>query len=70
VNDEFRELKARIRTLDTLLESQGTRHVAFAQALSALHRAEKHGDRTRDPSPQLRGLLEKAEALGRTLVRE
>jgi hypothetical protein len=69
VNDEFRELKARIRKLDALLQSQGTGNVAFTQALSALHRAEKHGDRTRDPSLELRGLLEKAEALGRTLVR-
>ena len=68
MNDEFRELKARMRKLDVLLESQGTGNVPFAQALSALHRAEKHGDRARDPSRELRGLLEKAEALGRALV--
>jgi hypothetical protein len=67
MNDNFRELKDRIRKLDALLASNGTGDLAFAQALSAVHRAAKHGDRTRDPSPQLRALLEKAEALGRML---
>jgi hypothetical protein len=68
MNDNFRELKDRIRKLDDLLAVRGTGNVQFAQALSAVRRAVKHGDRTRDPSPELRGLLDKAEALGRMLT--
>jgi hypothetical protein len=68
VNDNFKELKGRIRTLDELLAARGTGNAAFAQALSAVRRAERHGDRSRDPSPALRALLEKAELLGRTLT--
>jgi hypothetical protein len=68
VNDNFRELKGRIRKLDELLVARGTGNVVFAQALSAVRRAAKHGDRTRDPSPQLRLLLEKAENLGRLIA--
>ena len=68
MNDNFRELKGRIRKLDELLVARGTGNVQFAQALSAVRRLAKHGDRTRDPSPQLRGLLEKAENLGRMLT--
>jgi hypothetical protein len=67
MNDNFRELKGRIRRLDELLAARGTGNLPFAQALSAVRRAVKHGDRTRDPSPELRGLLEKAESLGRML---
>jgi hypothetical protein len=68
MNDNFKELKSRIRKLDELLALRGTGDLAFAQAVSAVRRAEKHGDRTRDPSPELRGLLEKAESLGRVLT--
>lgn len=68
MNDNFRELKGRIRKLDELLVARGTGNVGFAQALSAVRRAVKHGDRTRDPSPALRVLLEKAESLGRMLT--
>ena len=68
MNDNFKELKGRIRKLDELLAWRGTRDLAFAQAVSAVRRAVKHGDRTRDPSPELRALLEKAESLGRTLT--
>jgi hypothetical protein len=67
VNDNFREFKGRIRKLDELLNTRGTSHLDFAQALSKVRRAAKQGDRTRDPSPELRALLEKAEALGRTI---
>ena len=45
-----------------------TTHVVATQALSAVRRAAKHGDRTRDPSAELRVLLEKAEDLGRMLA--
>ena len=65
MNDNFRELKQRIRQLDALLAAHATADLAFAQAVSAVHRAAKHGDRTRDPSRSLRALLEKAESLGR-----
>lgn len=68
MNDEFKELKARIKKLDEVLAIHGTGHIGFAQALSAVHRAERHGDRARDPSPELRTLLEKAEALGRNIA--
>ena len=68
MNDNFKELKGRIRKLDELLAARGTVDLAFAQAVSAVRRAEKHGDRTRDPSPALRALLEKAENLGRVMI--
>jgi hypothetical protein len=69
MNDNFRNLKERIRQLDALLATHGaTSDLAFAQAVSAVHRAAKHGDRTRDPSRSLRALLEKAESLGRMVV--
>lgn len=68
MNENFRELKGRIRKLDELLAARGMGNLPFAQALSAVRRAAKHGDRTRDPSPALRSLLEKAELLGRMLV--
>jgi hypothetical protein len=68
MNDNFRELKERIRQLDALLATRGTVDLAFAQAVSAVRRAAKHGDRTRDPTPALRALLEKAEGLGRTVL--
>jgi hypothetical protein len=68
VNDNFKDVKTRIRKLNELLADRGRGHLPFAQALSAAQRAEKHGDRSRDPSPELRGLLEKAELLGRSLA--
>ncbi len=68
MNDNFKELKGRIRKLDELLEVRGTGNLAFAQAVSAVRRAVRHGDRTRDPSPELRALLDKAETLGRMLT--
>jgi hypothetical protein len=68
MNANFRELKERLRRLDELLASRGTVDLEFAQAVSAVRRAAKHGDRTRDPSPELRALLERAENLGRLMV--
>ena len=69
MNDNFREFKVRMRKLDELLVSRGLgTHPEFAQAVSRVRRAAKHGDRSRDPTPELRGLLEKAETIGRTLV--
>ncbi len=68
MNDNFRELKARLRRLDELLTSRRTVDLEFAQAVSAVRRAARHGDRTRDPSPELRALLERAESLGRLVI--
>jgi hypothetical protein len=67
MNDNYKELKGRIRQLQELLDARGMGgNLALAQAVSAVKRAEKHGDRSRDPSAALRGLLEKAEGLART----
>jgi hypothetical protein len=63
VNDSYRELKLRLRKLDETLAEQGRTNVDFAQALSRVHRLERHGDRSREPSDALRALLERAEAL-------
>jgi hypothetical protein len=68
VNENYRELKARIRKLDELLVARGRGNLQFAQAVSQVRRMAKSGDRTRDPTPELRGLLEKAENLGRLLA--
>jgi len=68
VNDDFRELKARVRRLNEVLAARGPGHLPFAQAVSAVQRAVRHGDRSRTPTPELLGLLEKAEQLGRSLV--
>ena len=66
MNDVFKELKERMRRLDEILLQQGgVVNVDFAQALSRLHRAARRGDRSREPSPELRTLLERAEGLVR-----
>ena len=63
MNDVYREFKARLRKLDEILVEQGLANVEFAQALSRVHRAERRGDRSREPSSELRTLLERAEGL-------
>ena len=68
MNENFKELKARIRTLTDLLAAGRQGNVELAQAVSAVQRAEKRSDRSRDPSPQLRSLLEQAEAIARMLT--
>lgn len=65
MNDTFRDLKARIRDLEAFLVNRGSSSTELAQAVSMVRRAVKHGDRSREPSPELRGLLERAEALAR-----
>jgi hypothetical protein len=42
--------------------------LAFAQALSRVHRAERRGDRSREPSAELRSLLDQAEGLAGKLA--
>ncbi len=66
MNDGFRDFKARIRKLDEILVSQGMANFDFAQALSRVHRAERRGNRSREPSSELRALLERAEAVARS----
>lgn len=65
MNDTFRELKERIRRLEEVLSSRGLADVELAQAVSRLRRAVRHGDRSREPSVELRTLLAKAETLAR-----
>jgi hypothetical protein len=67
VNDDFRDLKIRLRKLDTLLEGGRTGNLPFAQAVSMARRAVKTGDRSRKPSHELLGLMAKAETLSRSL---
>jgi hypothetical protein len=47
---------------------RGLSDADFAQALSRVRRAEKHGDRSRDPSTTMRTLLEAAEGLARKIA--
>ncbi|HEY6098286.1 MAG TPA: hypothetical protein VIW03_02585 [Anaeromyxobacter sp.] len=63
MNEVFRELKERMRTLDRILVERGLGNMEFAQAVSQLRRAARKGDRSREPSPDLRVLLERAEVL-------
>ncbi len=63
MNDSYRELKARLRKLDETLLAQGHTNLEFAQAVSRVHRAERHGDRSREPTSELRALLQRAEDL-------
>ncbi len=68
MNENYKEMKKRIRRLEEMLVGCSIANAPFAQAVSAVRRAAKHGDRARDPSPELRSLLAKAEDLGRLLV--
>ncbi len=66
MNDTFRDVKARIRKLEELLAHGGLARADFAQAVSRVRRAVNRGDRSREPSPELRMLLEQAEGLAPT----
>jgi hypothetical protein len=63
MNDVYRDFKVRLRRLEAVLQDQGLSNVDLAQALSRVRRAERRSDRSREPSPELRVLLERAEAL-------
>ena len=67
MNDTFRDVKARLRKLDELLDREGLTNIEFAQAVSRTRRALKRGDRSREPSSELRTLLERAEGLATTV---
>jgi hypothetical protein len=68
MNDDFRDLKERLRRLDTILMERGLSDANFAQALSKVRRLTRRGDRTREPTPELRSLLEQAEGLARKIA--
>lgn len=63
MNDLFRELKQRMRSLDRILVERGLANMEFAQAVSQLRRAARKSDRSREPSADVRVLLERAEGL-------
>lgn len=67
MNQDFRDFKERLRRLEAMLGQGGLSAADFAQALSKVRRATRRGDRTREPSPELRSLLEHAEGLARRL---
>jgi hypothetical protein len=70
MNENFGELKARVRKLNELLTSDSgliLDNLEFARAVSQAHRLVRDGDRTREPSPMLRAAVEKAELLGRAI---
>jgi hypothetical protein len=67
MNEDFGEMKARLRRMEALLTAEAGRILAnleFARALSQAQRLARDGDRTRGPSPALRAAVERAEALG------
>ena len=68
VNKNYKDLKHRIRKLHELLTTSGTNSFEFMRALDAVRRAANHGDSRRDPSRELKALLEQAECLGRGLA--
>ncbi len=67
MNQDFREFKERLRQLEVILMQGGLSDTDFAQALSKVRRATRRGDRTREPTPELRSMLEYAEGLARRL---
>ncbi len=68
VNDSYKQVKDRLRVLDTVLMRGGVGNRELAQAVSMVHRLVKKGDRSREPSAELLRSLDKAEALGRASV--
>jgi hypothetical protein len=65
VNDTYKQVKDRLRVLDTVLTRGGIGNRDLAQAISMVHRLVKKGDRSREPSTEILRSLDKAEALGR-----
>jgi len=68
MNDNFGDFKARLRKLGSLLAGEQGRileNLDFARAVSQAQRLIRSGDRTREPSAEIRAAVEKAELLGR-----
>jgi hypothetical protein len=68
MNDTFKEVKDRLRQLDAVLARGGNSNVDFAQAVSKVRRLVKKGDRSRNPSIEIRSGLDRAEAIGRAML--
>jgi hypothetical protein len=70
MNQNFGELKARVRKLNELLSAEPHRilgNLEFARTVSHAQRIVRDGNRTREPSQMLRAAVEKAERLGRAI---
>jgi hypothetical protein len=67
MNDAYREIKGRVRRLDELLRQGGLQNLEFAQALNRARQLVRKGDRSREPSVELRTSVDRAETLGRSL---
>ncbi|HZY03760.1 MAG TPA: hypothetical protein VFF02_09670 [Anaeromyxobacteraceae bacterium] len=67
MNQDFRDFKERLRRMEAMLMQGGLWDTDFAQALSKVGRATNRGNRTREPTPELRSMLEHAEGLARRL---
>jgi hypothetical protein len=68
MNDEYRELKGRVRRLDEILwNGGGLQNLGFAQALAQVRQLVRRGDRTREPTAAMRASVEHAESLARAL---
>jgi hypothetical protein len=68
MNENFGELKARLRKLGGILAADSGRilgNLDLARAVSQANRLLRDGDRTREPSPLARAAVEKAEILAR-----
>ncbi len=66
MNETLREVKARVRRLDSVRfpDDAGMRpFLDFAQALSRVHRLLRRADRTREPTAELLASVGRAEAL-------
>ena len=68
MNETFKEIKERLRRLEEILWHRGgLQNADFAQALSRVHRLVRKGDRSREPSVEIRASLDRAETLGRAV---
>lgn len=70
MNANFADLKARLRTLNSMLTADADRilgNLEFARAVSQAQRLLRDGDRHREPAAPLRAAVERAEHLGRAL---
>ncbi len=66
MNDELKELKTRVKQLDSVKMSQDSgmgQFLDFAQALSRVHRLLRRADRSRGPTPELLQSVGRAEEM-------
>lgn len=71
MNEAIGELKARLRKMRARLSEEGGVRILdnmdFAQAVSRADRLMRSADRSRDPSPELRASVDRAEILGNSV---